>query len=97
MFDQMSAQSLPCYGHGVVRAPHLQGLAERGVVFENAYCNSPLCSPSRFAMMTGQLPSRIGAYDNAAELRGEHADLCAPSAGARLSHLPLRQDGFCRG
>ena len=68
MFDQMSAQSLPCYGHAVVKAPHLQGLAERGVVFENAYCNSPLCSPSRFAMMTGQLPSRIGAYDNAAEL-----------------------------
>ncbi len=68
MFDQMSAQSLPCYGHGVARAPQLQGLAERGVVFENAYCNSPLCSPSRFAMMTGQLPSRIGAYDNAAEL-----------------------------
>jgi choline-sulfatase len=68
MFDQMSAQSLPCYGHSVVRAPHLQSLAERGVVFENAYCNAPLCSPSRFAMMTGQLPSRIGAYDNAAEL-----------------------------
>jgi choline-sulfatase len=68
MFDQMSAQSLPCYGHGVVRAPHLQGLAGRGVLFENAYCNSPLCSPSRFAMMTGQLASRIGAYDNAAEL-----------------------------
>ena len=68
MFDQMSAQSLPCYRHAVVKAPHLQGLAARGVVFENAYCNSPLCSPSRSAMMTGQLPSRIGAYDNAAEL-----------------------------
>src|SRR5262245_53124715 len=68
MFDQMSAQSLPCYGHAIVKAPHLQGLAARGVVFENAYCNSPLCSPSRFAMMTGQMPSRIGAYDNAAEL-----------------------------
>src|SRR4029453_14616844 len=68
MFDQMSAQSLPCYGHAVVKAPHLQGLAERGVVFDNAYCNSPLCSPSGFAMMTGQLASRIGAYDNAAEL-----------------------------
>ncbi|HZF35840.1 MAG TPA: choline-sulfatase [Candidatus Angelobacter sp.] len=68
VFDQMSAQSLPCYGHAVVKAPHLQALADRGVVFENAYCNSPLCSPSRFAMMTGQLASRIGAYDNAAEL-----------------------------
>jgi choline-sulfatase len=68
MFDQMSAQSLPCYGHPVVRAPHLQSLADRGVVFDNAYCNAPLCSPSRFAMMTGRLPSAIGAYDNAAEL-----------------------------
>jgi len=71
IFDQMSAQSLPCYGHAVVKAPHLQALATRGVVFENAYCNSPLCSPSRFAMMTGQLPSRIGAYDNAAELNAD--------------------------
>ena len=53
VFDQMSAQSLPCYGHAVVKAPHLQALADRGVVFENAYCNSPLCSPSRFTTMTG--------------------------------------------
>ena len=68
MFDQMSAQSLPCYGHPLVQAPHLQALADRGVVFENAYCNSPLCSPSRSSMIAGQLPSRIGAYDNAAEL-----------------------------
>src|SRR4029453_7620365 len=68
MFDQMSAQSLPCYGHAVVKAPHLQRLAERGVVFENAYCNSPLCSPSRLGRRTGRRGSRIGAYDNAAEL-----------------------------
>src|SRR5262245_33208660 len=68
MFDQLSALSLPCYGHRLVRAPHLAQLAAQSVVFERAYCNAPLCSPSRFAMMTGQLPSRIGAYDNAAEL-----------------------------
>ena len=68
MFDQMSALSLPCYGHPVVRAPNLQALADRGVLFENAYCNSPLCSPSRFALQTGRLASRIGAHDNAAEL-----------------------------
>jgi choline-sulfatase len=43
-------------------------LAARGTLFENAYCASPLCSPARFAMLTGKLPSRIGAYDNAAEL-----------------------------
>ena len=68
MFDQMAALSLPCYGHGIVNAANLRALAANGVVFEQAYCNSPLCSPSRHAMMTGRLPSRIGAYDNAAEL-----------------------------
>ncbi len=68
MFDQMSALSLPCYGHPLVRAPNLAGLAAAGVVFEQAYCNSPLCSPARHAMMTGRLSSRIGVYDNAAEL-----------------------------
>jgi choline-sulfatase len=68
MFDQMAALSLPVYGHPVVQAPHIVRLAARGTLFENAYCASPLCSPSRFAMLTGRLPSRIGAYDNATEL-----------------------------
>ncbi|HEY3145630.1 MAG TPA: choline-sulfatase [Dongiaceae bacterium] len=68
MFDQMAALSLPVYGHPVVQAPHMAKLAGRGTLFENAYCASPLCSPARFAMLTGKLPGRIGAYDNAAEL-----------------------------
>lgn len=84
MFDQMSALSLPCYGHPLVRAPTLRALADRGVVFENAYCNSPLCSPSRYALMTGRLPSRIGAYDNGAEL---------PSSLPTLAHY-LRRRGY---
>lgn len=66
MADQLAAPALPFYGHPVVKTPHLSTLAEEGVVFDNAYCNSPLCAPSRFSMLTGQLPSRIGAYDNAA-------------------------------
>ena len=65
--DQMAAQVLPLYGHPVVQAPNIQALGEAGVVFENAYCNSPLCAPSRFSMMSGLLPSAIEAYDNAAE------------------------------
>jgi choline-sulfatase len=68
MFDQMAALSLPIYGHPLVRMPNLQRLAARGTVFDNAYCNAPLCSPARFALMTGRAPSTIGAYDNAAEL-----------------------------
>lgn len=71
MFDQMAALSLPSYGHPGVKAPNLARLARRGTLFENAYCTAPLCSPSRFGMLTGMLPSRFGAYDNAAELPAE--------------------------
>jgi choline-sulfatase len=68
MADQLAAAALPAYGNRVARTPHLNALAEHGVVFQSAYCNSPLCAPSRFAFMTGRLPSAIGAFDNAAEL-----------------------------
>jgi choline-sulfatase len=67
--DQLGAGWLAPYGHPVVRAPTLTALARAGVVFENAYCASPLCAPSRAALLTGRLPSRTGVFDNAAELR----------------------------
>jgi choline-sulfatase len=67
MTDQLAGPALPCYGHPLVTAPNITSLAEAGVAFDNAYCNSPLCAPSRASMMTGQLPSRIGAFDNAAQ------------------------------
>lgn len=71
MADQLTAPALPFYGHPHVKTPQLSKLAANGVVFENAYCNSPLCAPSRFSMMSGQLPSHIGAYDNAAYYSAE--------------------------
>ena len=71
MVDQLAPAFLPTHGHPLVRAPNLQKLAARGIVFERAYCNSPLCSPSRTAFMTGALPSRTGGYDNAAEFRAD--------------------------
>jgi len=67
MADQMAAAYLPSYGHGVVKAPALQRLSDRGVQFSSMYSNSPLCAPARFTMMSGQINSRIGAYDNASE------------------------------
>ena len=71
MADQLSAAALPVYGNRTARTPHLDALAERAVVFRSAYCNSPLCAPSRYAFMCGRLPSAIGAYDNAAELAAQ--------------------------
>jgi choline-sulfatase len=66
--DQLSPRALPAYGNKVVKAPNIEQLAASGVVFEHAYCGSPLCAPSRASFMTGRLPSRIGVYDNGAEL-----------------------------
>lgn len=63
--DQLAASALGAYGNPVVRAPNLDALAGQGVVFDRAYCNSPLCVPSRASMLTGELPSTIEAYDNA--------------------------------
>jgi choline-sulfatase len=71
MADQLTASALPFYGHPIVETPHISTLAREGVIFENAYCNSPLCAPSRFSMLTGKLPSRIGAYDNAAHFSAD--------------------------
>lgn len=67
MADQLAAPTLPVHGHKVVKAPHLSRLAEHSVVFDSAYCNFPICAPSRFSMLSGRLPHSIEAYDNASE------------------------------
>jgi len=67
MVDQLTSFVLNSYGGRVCRTPNIDALANRGTVFENATCPYPLCAPSRCGMMTGRLPSRIGAYDNGAE------------------------------
>jgi choline-sulfatase len=51
-------------GHPIVRTPNLDRLAARGVNFTNAYCNSPLCSPSRQSFMAGQHPHKAGLWNN---------------------------------
>jgi len=71
MADQLAPQFLPCYDHQIVKAPNIDNLARGGVIFKNAYTNSPLCAPSRFVMMSGRLPSKISAWDNAVEFSSE--------------------------
>jgi choline-sulfatase len=73
MADQLTPGALAMYGNRVARTPHLDRLAANGVVFESAYCNSPLCAPARYSLLTGQLPSRHGGFDNAAALSPEAA------------------------
>ena len=67
MTDQLTASVLSAYGGKVCKTPNLDRLTRGGTVFEQAYCPYPLCAPSRFAMMSGRLASRIGAWDNGSE------------------------------
>ena len=66
MADQLTALALGCYGNQEVKSPNIDRLAEKGVMFESAYSSSPLCTPARYAFMTGQNISQCGGYDNAA-------------------------------
>ena len=84
MADQLAAGALPAYGNTVARTPNMDALADRGVVFD-AYCNSPLCAPSRAALMSGRLPSETGAYDNAAEFTSQ-----VPTFAHYLRHAGYR-------
>lgn len=59
---------------GEVLTPHMDALAERGIVFTNAHCPSPVCNPSRTAVMTGLMPSTTGIYDNSQWLRPNSPD-----------------------
>lgn len=72
MADQMAAPLLPFYdAQSPIKLPNLSRLADEGVVFDSAYCNSPLCAPSRFTLVSGQLPTKIGAWDNAADFAAD--------------------------
>jgi choline-sulfatase len=63
--DEHSRRVLGCYGNGMIRTPNLDRLAAGGVRFSDAYCNSPICVPSRAALATGRYPHRIRFWDNA--------------------------------
>ncbi|RKU27323.1 choline-sulfatase [Candidatus Poribacteria bacterium] len=69
MSDEHAPMYSGPYGHPLVQTPNMDRLAENGITFENAYCNSPLCMPSRMSFMTGRYIHKIGAWDNAAPLR----------------------------
>mgnify|MGYP002628528029 FL=1 len=67
MVDQLNGTFFPDGPADWLHAPNLKKLAAKSTRFTNAYTASPLCAPARASFMSGQLPSRTGVYDNAAE------------------------------
>ena len=64
MTDQQRFDTLRCLGNDVIRTPHLDRLARRGIVFENAYSSCPVCVPARYTIRTGSEPTRTDIWDN---------------------------------
>ncbi len=58
--DDMGWGDFSCFGNKAAKTPHIDRLAKEGVRFEQFYVNSPICSPSRTAISTGQYPQRWG-------------------------------------
>jgi len=82
MSDEHDPRVSTPYGHPFIHTPAMQQLADGGAVFENAYCNSPLCVPSRASFMVGKHLYRIGVWDNGVPLASDE-----PTWAHRLNAL----------
>jgi choline-sulfatase len=66
--DQQRFDSLGCYGNEFVDTPNIDRLAERGVQFDQAFCQSPVCAPSRASFLTGRYPRTTGVRQNGQQI-----------------------------
>jgi len=90
MSDEHTRRMTGCYGHPLVQSPNIDGLANRGVKFQNAYCNNPICVPSRANFITGRYTHETGNWDNAHPYIGEEASSFGHSlisAGHRVTSI----------
>ena len=73
--DQWRAEALECMGSVNVKTPHLDRLAGQGILYRNAFANSPLCSPSRASLLTGRYPATLGMVTNDLAIRWDEVSI----------------------
>ena len=69
MCDQLRFDALGCYGNNEIHTPNIDKLALDGSSFDDHFCQSPVCMPSRASIMTGRYPRNHGTRDNGIPLR----------------------------
>jgi len=74
IFDDLNNR-LGCYGDQVAKSPNLDRLAARGMVFERAYCQQPICNPSRASFLSGRRPDSLGIWSMTTFLHDRFPDL----------------------
>ena len=64
MADDMGYGDISCFGSKAIHTPHLDDLAENGVKLNSFYASSPICTPSRFTVLTGTYASRSSTFSS---------------------------------
>lgn len=82
--DQHNRNITGCYGNPHIKTPNIDRLAQRGVRFDNAYTNCPICIPARASLATGRYVNEIGYWDNGIPYDGRVASW----------HHRLRENGY---
>lgn len=91
LVDDLGWTDLGCYGSSFYDTPNLDALAAQSIRFTNAYAASPVCSPTRAAVMTGKHPARVGITDWIPGMDIRHAENPLLETPEDLHNLPLEE------
>jgi iduronate 2-sulfatase len=90
--------TLGCYGNDIVKTPNIDRLASRGIRFDRAYTQFPLCNPSRTSLLTGRYPTQTGVMNNELYFRALHPEFVSlPQHFKANGYVTLRSGKIFHG